>query len=63
MTKAYAHPPTRPAGRDETLPATRRICTGCHGQRMAVTDDGRPVVCPICNGDGVELLELTGDES
>lgn len=51
-----------PADR-EHLSASRRICTGCHGQRMAVTDDGRPVVCPVCKGDGVEQLELTGDES
>lgn len=39
----------------EHLPATRRICTTCHGQRMTVGERG-PKVCDACNGDGVEVL-------
>lgn len=39
----------------EHLPATRRICTTCHGQRMTVGLHG-PKVCDACNGDGVEVL-------
>lgn len=36
----------------------RRICTLCHGDRCVVVDVQRVTLCPRCNGDGVELLEL-----
>jgi hypothetical protein len=36
----------------------RRICTLCHGDRCIVVNVQRVTMCPRCNGDGVELLEL-----